>query len=80
MTRPMLTPCLLCEKAVLYLLNDPNAQSSTNLNGASDIRIIACAGSEFDSNEYRAVICDDCLDKAIQAKRVRFIKEHPPFG
>jgi hypothetical protein len=80
MTRPPLTPCLICEKAVLYLWPEELAGSTTNLDGASDIRIIASYGSVFDMNEYQAIICDECLDKAIQRNRVLFVKEHPPFG
>ena len=78
--RPALTPCLICEKAVTYLWGKDIAGTSTNLNGASDVTIIAWYGSEFDMNEYSAIICDECLDKAIQSKRVTFVKEHPPFG
>jgi hypothetical protein len=78
--RPPLTPCLICEKAVLYLWPEELAGNTTNLDGASDIRIMASYGSVFDMNEYQAIICDECLDKAIQRNRVLFVKEHPPFG
>jgi hypothetical protein len=76
--RPDLTPCLICEKAVLYLWKDEKpTKDATNLNGASNVKIFSWYGSVFDANEYHAVICDDCLDNAIQSKRVIFIKEHP---
>ncbi len=75
--RSNLTPCLICEKAIVYLWDLKN---STNLNGGSDIKIMSSYGSIFDCNEYHAVICDDCLDEAIQKKRVSFVKEHSPFG
>lgn len=78
--RPELTPCIICEKAVMYLWNNETANEATNLDGASNVAIIAWYGSNFDMNEYHAIICDQCLDAAIQSKRVRFIKEHPPFG
>lgn len=78
--RPPLTPCLICEKAIIYLWPEELAGDTTNLDGASDIKIIAWYGSMFDMNEYHAVICDECLDAAIQSRRVRFIKENPPFG
>lgn len=78
--RNELTPCLICEKAVIYLWTEKLAGAATNLDGASDLRIIASYGSEFDCNEYQAIICDKCLDKAIQRNRVVFIKEHSPFG
>jgi hypothetical protein len=77
--RPNLTPCLICERAVIYLWREDiiEGEPPTNLNGASYLQIIASYGSMFDCNEYHAVICDDCLDKAVQSRRVRFIKEHP---
>lgn len=79
MVRPNLTPCLICERAVIYLWREDIIEDEppTNLNGASYLQIIASYGSMFDCNEYHAVICDDCLDKAVQSRRVRFIKEHP---
>lgn len=78
--RPPLTPCLICEKAILYLWSEEQASQSTNLNNASDIKIMSWYGSVFDANEYHAVICDECLDAAIQRNRVTFVKEHPLFG
>lgn len=82
MSRPPLTPCLICEKAVVYLWNENvvAGSESTNLHNASDITIMSWYGSSFDMNEYHAVICDECLDAAIQRKRVSFVKEHAPFG
>jgi hypothetical protein len=82
MARPKLTPCLICEKAVVYLWKEKIVynESPTNLNYACDVTIIGGYGSVFDLNEYAAIICDDCLDKAIQSRRVRFIKEHPING
>ena len=78
--RPQLTPCLICEKAIMYLWGDEHRTESTNLNGAADVMITAWYGSNFDMNQYHALICDQCIDAAIQSKRIRFIKEHPPFG
>lgn len=63
-----LTPCLICEKAVVYLWEE-----HTNLNNAVDVKIYGSYGSMFDTNEYQAIICDDCMDKLIQSKRVTFI-------
>lgn len=77
--RPPLTPCLICEKAVIYLWPEELAGGTTNLDGACDVTIMASYGSEFDMNEYTAIICDECLDKAIQRNRVSFVKEHKPF-
>jgi hypothetical protein len=74
----------MCEKAVIYLWNkgiDSNTQElPENLDGASNVTIQAWYGSEFDMNEYHAILCDECLDKAIQSKRISFVKEHSPFG
>lgn len=77
--RPPLTPCLICEKAVIYLWPEELAGGTTNLDSACDLTIMASYGSEFDMNEYTAIICDECLDKAIQRNRVSFVKEHKPF-
>lgn len=75
MQRPDLTPCLICEKAVIYLWNKTyeNSRQPTNLNSASEIKIESSYGSNFDANDYSAIICDECLDKAIQSKRVTYI-------
>ncbi len=73
---------MICEKAVIYLWPEDLSRDSspTNLSGASDVTIISWYGSVFDCNEYAAVICDECVDKLVQSKRLRFIKEHQPFG
>jgi len=78
--RQELTPCLICEKAVIHLWPEELAGESSNLDGASDVIIYGSYGSVFDCNQYQAIICDDCLDKAIQRNRVLFVKEHSPFG
>lgn len=80
MDEPTLTPCIVCEKAVMYLWNkDVIGMETENLDGGVYIVMIAGYGSVFDMNEYQAIICDDCLDKAVQRNRVVFIKEHT-FG
>jgi hypothetical protein len=78
MARPHLTPCIICEKAVLYLWKEKivNNESPTNLDGACDVTIFASYGSIFDMNEYAGIICDDCIDKLVQSRRLRFVKEH----
>jgi hypothetical protein len=73
MSRPSLTPCLICEKAVIYLW--PELEKPTNLNSACDVYIQGDYGSNFDMNKYEAIICDECMDKVIQSKRVRFVGE-----
>jgi len=70
-----LTPCLICEKALVYLEFGEEKLKDTNvINNASSFRIVCTYGSEFDTNVYEAVICDECLDKAIQRRRVAFVK------
>lgn len=69
------TPCLICERAILYLWPDvkfDDGKQCTNLNDAVDVTIIGGYGSGFDTNVYHAIICDDCLDIAIQRRRVTF--------
>jgi len=75
--RDQLTPCLICEKAIIYLWPEEFGTGDTNnLDGATHINFYAGYGSVFDMNEYQAIICDDCLDKAIQRNRVLFVQEH----
>lgn len=74
-----LTPCLVCEKAVIYLWKELVNIEAENLDGAVYMNLLAGYGSMFDMNEYEAIICDDCLDKAIQRNKVLFVKEHT-FG
>jgi hypothetical protein len=71
-----LTPCLICEKAVIYLWKELIDIEAENLDGAVYMTMVAGYGSVFDMNEYQAIICDDCLDKAIQRNRILFVKEH----
>lgn len=71
-----MTPCLICERAIAYLWPDQTLEDGkplTNLNNATDFRIVGSYGSSFDTNIYEAIICDDCLDKAIQSKRVSYV-------
>ena len=80
MDEPILTPCIVCEKAVMYLWDKNLTNEQTNnLDGGAYMNIMPSYGSVFDMNEYEAIICDDCLDKAIQRNRVVFVKEHT-FG
>lgn len=74
-----LTPCLVCEKAVIYLWKELVNIEAENLDGAVYMNLLAGYGSMFDMNEYEAIICDECLDKAIQRNKVLFVKEHT-FG
>lgn len=67
--RPPLTPCIICEKAVMHLWEN----NATNLNGGCDIRIFAHYGSEFDTSKFAGIVCDECVDNLVQSKRLRFI-------
>jgi hypothetical protein len=73
-TRRELTPCMICEKAVIYLWNETNKFKGENLNGAAWTHIYPGYGSNFDLHRYIAVICDDCIDAAIQSKRISFLE------
>ena len=78
MKRPDLTPCIICEKAVVYLWREDIIEGDppTNLDYAANVTIFASYGSIFDMNEYAGIICDDCIDKLVQSRRLRFVKEH----
>ena len=65
------TPCIICEKAILYLWPE---RGSSNLNNAVDIHISGHYGSSFDTMRYSGIICDDCLDTLIQRNKIEFIK------
>ena len=65
------TPCMICEKAILYLWPAHNA---TNLNNAVDVSIAGYYGSDFDTMRYTGIICDYCLDTLIQRNKVEYIK------
>lgn len=75
MTRPPLTPCIICEKAVIYLWSEDIIAGSeaTNLASASNIEIYSSYGSNFDTMSFAGIICDDCMDKLVQSKRVRVL-------
>ena len=60
-----LTPCIICEKAVIYY-----APITKTLNSASYIIIDSKYGSNFESHQYTGIICDDCLDHLIQSNKV----------
>ena len=71
------TPCLICEKALMYLeLGEGKIKDTDVINNGTSLRIVCNYGSEFDSNIYEAVICDECLDKAIQRRRVDFVRNY----
>jgi len=65
------TPCMICEKAILYLWPQHDA---TNLNNAVDVSIAGYYGSDFDTMRYSGIICDHCLDTLIQRNKVEYIK------
>ena len=75
--RPELTPCIICEKAVIYLW--PENQNATNLSSAANVSIQAFYGSDHDTAEFAGIVCDTCLDRLVQNKRLRFIQYHNPL-
>jgi hypothetical protein len=75
----ILTPCMICEKAVTTTPL-PEGYDDVILNSAARVNIRGWYGSEFDCMEYEAIICDECLSTAVQARRVTFVKEHGPFS
>jgi hypothetical protein len=81
MPRKNLTPCIICEKAIIYLWEDTDTygfkNKSTNLSNACNVYIQGSYGSSFDLTSYEGVICDECLDQIIQSKRLSISEE--PF-
>jgi len=71
--RPDLTPCIICEKAVVYLWNN---DTSTNLNAATNVKIQGFYGSDFDTVEFAGIMCDECLDKLVQSRRLTLTQYH----
>lgn len=67
--RPDLTPCIICEKAVMYLSEN---NSNTLLNGGVNITLSAYYGSEFDTSEFSGIVCDECMGRLVQSKRLTF--------
>ena len=59
-------PCLVCGKDIKMLW--PHTEGS-NLNDATEFNIYGGYGSKFDLSEYKAIICDNCLETAISKNR-----------
>jgi len=65
------TPCIVCEKALAYVeLGPDKVKYEDCITNGTNFDIVAGFGSDFDGNHYEAVICDECLDKAIQKSQV----------
>ena len=64
-------PCIICEKSLFYV-NINGTKYADCVHNANTFIIIPGYGSDFDSQEtrYHAIICDACLDTAIQKNRV----------
>ncbi len=71
--RNILTPCIKCDKAIVFLWPE---EDNNNLSSATDFNIKPQYGSDFDLNVYKAMICDSCLNKLIQNKQVTFIRRN----
>lgn len=85
------TPCILCEKALLYsVIKGPDwceccgqkksekivdHRNTDCIVNANNFRIVGNYNSAFDGSAYEAIICDDCLDKLIQRRYVIYIGE-----
>lgn len=74
--RKPLTPCIICDKQMNYLW--PN-EATGNIAHGCDVIMIGSYGSRFDTDEYHAIICDNCLKTAQEKGKARFVKEHAPF-
>lgn len=72
--KPELTPCIICKKEIKYLWGPETTFEATNLDDACDIEVYGAYGSRFDTMTYAATICDDCMDKLVQDKHVRFVR------
>jgi hypothetical protein len=74
--------CIICDKEIEYLFKD--MEEYTNLSNAADIKIICAYGSSFDTHDFDAIICDDCLEKAVNSKKVRdcgsYVGRRNPFN
>jgi hypothetical protein len=69
--RPSLTPCIICEKPVIYLY--PEHTKATNLDSGCDITISAHYGSDFDTCQFSGVVCDKCLNNLVESKRLTLV-------
>ena len=67
------TPCLICEKSMFYLeMGEHKFTHIDMINNGNSFKIIGGYGSSFDGYTYHAIICDDCLDQAIQRNRIQW--------
>jgi hypothetical protein len=70
------TPCIVCEKALSYAeIGFDKVKYHDCINNGTNFFVYGGWGSDFDGNKYEAVICDDCLDKAIQKSQVLVITQ-----
>lgn len=68
------TPCIVCEKSLAYLeFGKEKAKFEDCINNANNFSITGGYGSAFDGFIYKAIICDECLDKLIQRGKVQVI-------
>lgn len=66
----MLTPCILCDKAIIAI-NHPCGKSP--LANALTVSFSASIVSSFAGFSYQGLCCDDCLDHLIQSKKLNII-------
>lgn len=60
-------PCFICEKQISYLSDD-----LTELCGGVEIIIEGGYGSNHDLIQYRAYMCDECLDDKFNQGKISF--------
>jgi len=58
--------CMICGKKMFSLFDN----TYTNVDGGVAIDIQMSYGSAFDGNVYRAVLCDECVSKAKEEKKI----------
>lgn len=63
----MLTPCIICDKAILDI-NHPSGKFP--LSNASTVSFSASVVSSFTGFSYQGLCCDDCLDRLIQSRKL----------
>lgn len=78
-TRPQLTNCICCDEPQNYLWQEgtqglPDINEALNLNDASKVTIEAGYGSVFDSTDFEAVICDNCVTRLVSRNQIKLIK------
>jgi hypothetical protein len=68
------SPCIKCEKGLKYMeFGKEKAKFEDCIESANNFTIVGGYGSAFDGFLYKAILCDDCMDKLIQKGQVEVI-------